>query len=87
MPRVSAGWRDWIRKDRRRAPSRLSGQWRSDTRGQELGGVRRPLRQGWGVRVGMSTYLREGRKDCSALIPETSKLSALDSREVKTLCP
>lgn len=38
VPRVSAGWRDWIRKDRRRAPSRLSGQWRSDTRGQELGG-------------------------------------------------
>ena len=38
VPRVSAGWRDWIRKGRRRAPSRLSGQWSLDTRGQELGG-------------------------------------------------
>ena len=51
------------------------------------GWVRRPLRQGWSVRVGVSTYLREGRKACSTLIPETLKLSALDSREFKTLCP
>lgn len=51
------------------------------------GWVRRPLRQGWGVRVGVSTYLGEGKKDCSGLIPETLTLSALDSRKVKTLCP
>lgn len=38
---------------------------------------------GLGRAVGVSTYLGEGRKDCSGLIPETLKLSALDSSEVK----
>lgn len=42
---------------------------------------------GLGRAGGVSTYLGEGRKDCSGLIPETLKLSALDSSEVKTLCP
>lgn len=73
VPRVSAGWRDWIRKDRRRAPSRLSGQWRADK--SWVGEASSTPGLG---RAGGCVRLSERRQE---------RLLRLNSRNFKTFCP